>query len=189
MKKPNRKKKEYIDDDVNGFLEYLKQTGQPLPKGEKKGREEDQDVREEVATALIKDRRRDNRRIKRQKDKKNNMVRTGHLQSIFYLSTEYTLFLSLLTYVDLSPCFFVYTRYVLTAGSLVTVWLTVQRPTEMRRWAEESATDVAPQNMKSRGAELKWTLLWVSTTWILTAGCPQVINMSYCSLMSECGFS
>lgn len=73
VKKPCRKKKEYVDEDVNGFLEYLQQTGQQLPKG---GGEEDQELREEVETALRKDHRRENRRIKRQKDKKNNMVGT-----------------------------------------------------------------------------------------------------------------
>ena len=52
---------------------------------------------------------------------------------------------------------------VLTAESPVMVWLTVQRLTEMRRWAEASATAVAPQNTKSTSAELKWTLLWVRT--------------------------
>lgn len=53
---------------------------------------------------------------------------------------------------------------VLTAGSPVMVWLTVQMLTEMRRWAEASATAAAPQNTKSRSAELKWTPLWVRTT-------------------------
>ncbi|KAL3041156.1 hypothetical protein OYC64_019379 [Pagothenia borchgrevinki] len=31
VKKPNRPKKEYESEDVNGFLEYLQQSGQPLP--------------------------------------------------------------------------------------------------------------------------------------------------------------
>lgn len=74
VKKPNRKKKDYVDEDVNGFLEYLQQSGQPLPKGDRGGREEEQELREEVGTALRKDRRREDRRIKRQKNKKNNMV-------------------------------------------------------------------------------------------------------------------
>ncbi len=74
VKKPNHKKKDYVSEDVNGFLEYLQQTGQPLPKGDKGGREGEQEFREEVETALKKDRRREDRRIKRQKDKKNNMV-------------------------------------------------------------------------------------------------------------------
>ncbi|XP_041816484.1 zinc finger CCHC domain-containing protein 9 [Chelmon rostratus] len=74
VKKPNRKKKDYVDEDVNGFLEYLQQSGQPLPKGDRGGREEEQELREEVGTALRKDRRREDRRIKRQKNKKNNML-------------------------------------------------------------------------------------------------------------------
>ncbi len=76
MKKPNRKKKDYVDEDVNGFLEYLQQTGQSLPRGERVGgrREEEQELREEVETALKKDRRREDRRIKRKKAKTNNMV-------------------------------------------------------------------------------------------------------------------
>lgn len=71
VKKPNRKKKEYADEDVNGFLEYLQQTGQQLPKG---GCGEDQELREELKTALKKDSRRETRRVKRQNDKKNKMV-------------------------------------------------------------------------------------------------------------------
>lgn len=73
VKKPNRKKKEYADEDVNGFLEYLQQTGQQLPKG---GCGEDQELREELKTALKKDNRRETRRVKRQNDKKNKMVGT-----------------------------------------------------------------------------------------------------------------
>lgn len=74
VKKPNRKKKDYVSEDVNGFLEYLQQTGQPLPRGDKGGREEEQQLREEVEIALKKDKRREDRRIKRQNDKKNKMV-------------------------------------------------------------------------------------------------------------------
>lgn len=73
VKKPNRKKKEYADEDVNGFLEYLQQTGQQLPKG---GCVEDPELREELKTALKKDSRRETRRVKRQNDKKNKMVGT-----------------------------------------------------------------------------------------------------------------
>lgn len=73
VKKPNRKKKEYADEDVNGFLEYLQQTGQQLPTG---GCGEDQELREELKTALKKDSRRETRRVKRQNDKKNKMVGT-----------------------------------------------------------------------------------------------------------------
>lgn len=71
VKKANRKKKEYADEDVNGFLEYLQQTGQQLHNG---GGGEDQELREEVKTALKKDSRRETRRVKRQNDKKNKMV-------------------------------------------------------------------------------------------------------------------
>ncbi|XP_070845263.1 zinc finger CCHC domain-containing protein 9 [Chaetodon trifascialis] len=74
VKKPNRKKKDYVDEDVNGFMEYLQQTGQPLPKGDRGGREEERELREEVETALKKDRRREDRRIKRQQNKKSNML-------------------------------------------------------------------------------------------------------------------
>lgn len=73
VKKPNRKKKEYADEDVNGFLEYLQQAGRQLPNG---GGGEDQELREEVKTALKKDSRRETRRVKRQNDKKNKMVGT-----------------------------------------------------------------------------------------------------------------
>ncbi|XP_060917550.1 zinc finger CCHC domain-containing protein 9 [Labrus mixtus] len=74
VKKPNRKKKDYDNEDVNGFLEFLQQSGRPLPKGERGRREEEREVREEVETALKKDRRREDRRIKRQTDKKSNML-------------------------------------------------------------------------------------------------------------------
>nr|XP_019938141.1 PREDICTED: zinc finger CCHC domain-containing protein 9 isoform X1 [Paralichthys olivaceus] len=74
VKKPNRKKKDYNNEDVNGFLEYLQQNGQPLPKTDDGGKELGQDFREEVGIALKKDRRREDRRIKRQTDKKSNMM-------------------------------------------------------------------------------------------------------------------
>lgn len=152
MKKPNRKKKEYADADVNGFLEYLQQTGQSLPKGEKRGSEEETQFKEELETALKKDRRREDRRLKRQNVKKKNMV-NAHFRSLAVLCRP--------TLTKLPPSFFL--SFVLTAGSLAMAWQTVQRPTETRRWAEASATGVAPQNTKSRNAKLKWTLLWVST--------------------------
>lgn len=78
VKKPNRKKKEYVDEDVNGFLEYLQQTGQSLPKGERRRNEEEQQFKEELETALKKDRRREDRRLKRQDVKKKNMVSTDN---------------------------------------------------------------------------------------------------------------
>ncbi|XP_066568002.1 zinc finger CCHC domain-containing protein 9 [Amia ocellicauda] len=73
-KKPNRKKKDYDNVDVNGFLQYLEQTGQPLPRGPPGAAGVADSLREEVATALKKDRRREDRRIKRQTVKKTNMV-------------------------------------------------------------------------------------------------------------------
>ncbi|KAM3599487.1 uncharacterized protein V6R79_006731 [Siganus canaliculatus] len=77
VKKPNRKKKEYVDEDVNGFMDYLQQSGQTLPRGVGGAggrREEEQELRQEVETALKKDRRREDRRVKRQNDKKNKML-------------------------------------------------------------------------------------------------------------------
>ncbi|XP_029025122.1 zinc finger CCHC domain-containing protein 9 [Betta splendens] len=72
VKKPNRKKKDYVSEDVNGFLEYLQQTGQQLPRGD--ASEGDKEMREEIGIALKKDKRREDRRVKRQKDKKNKML-------------------------------------------------------------------------------------------------------------------
>lgn len=151
VKKPNRKKKEYVDEDVNGFLAYLQQTGQSLPKESKKGGDEKQGFREELETALKKDRRREDRRLKRQNVKKRNMVSSLSAHISFCLPSN-----ELFTHFVFS--------FVLTAGSLVTAWPTVRRPTEMRRWAEASATGVALQSTKSRSAKLKWTLLWVRSS-------------------------
>ncbi|NP_938184.1 zinc finger CCHC domain-containing protein 9 [Danio rerio] len=67
-KKPNPKTKQHDNEDVNGFMEYLKQTGQTLQK------HTPVDLRGEVETALKKDARRENRRIKRQNTKKSNMI-------------------------------------------------------------------------------------------------------------------
>ncbi|XP_051971538.1 zinc finger CCHC domain-containing protein 9 [Xyrauchen texanus] len=68
------KKREHNSEDVNGFMEYLKQTGQTLQKKRHGVASTDQDLQEEVATALKKDKRREDRRLKRQHVKKNNMV-------------------------------------------------------------------------------------------------------------------
>lgn len=73
-KKPNRKKKDYDNVDVNGFLEYLQQTGQPLPRGPPGAPGVEDGLREEVEVALKKDKRREDRRIKRQNIKKNAML-------------------------------------------------------------------------------------------------------------------
>lgn len=73
-RKPNRKKKEYTSEDVNGFLEYLKQSGQGG------GKEAETELRETVEVALKKDRRREDRRVKRQKDKKSKMVSSAEAE-------------------------------------------------------------------------------------------------------------
>ncbi|XP_035990315.1 zinc finger CCHC domain-containing protein 9-like isoform X2 [Fundulus heteroclitus] len=72
--KPNRKKKEYISEDVNGFLEYLNQSGQARPAGKEGEQGTERDLRDMVEVAMKKDQRREDRRVKRQRDKKNNMV-------------------------------------------------------------------------------------------------------------------
>ncbi|KAK1800602.1 hypothetical protein P4O66_005803 [Electrophorus voltai] len=68
--------------DVNGFISYLKQTGQALPKESQRTARIEDYVGEELVTAHKKERR-EHRRVKRQKTKKNNMVcfncrKTGH---------------------------------------------------------------------------------------------------------------
>ncbi|XP_013983768.1 zinc finger CCHC domain-containing protein 9 [Salmo salar] len=72
IKKPCRKKKDYDNEDVNGFMEYLQSGGAGTSRGG--GGAGMEGLREEVETALKKDRRREDRRIKRQDDKKSNMV-------------------------------------------------------------------------------------------------------------------
>ncbi|XP_036823685.1 zinc finger CCHC domain-containing protein 9 [Oncorhynchus mykiss] len=72
IKKPCRKKKDYDNDDVNGFMEYLQSGGAGTSRGG--GGAGMGGLREEVETALKKDRRREDRRIKRQDDKKSSMV-------------------------------------------------------------------------------------------------------------------
>ncbi|XP_008323354.1 zinc finger CCHC domain-containing protein 9 [Cynoglossus semilaevis] len=74
VRKPNHKKKDYVNEDVNGFMEYLQQTGQPLPRTDNRGMRLDRELVQEVETALKKDRRREDRRIKRQTDKKTKMI-------------------------------------------------------------------------------------------------------------------
>uniref|UniRef100_A0A8C5DVF1 CCHC-type domain-containing protein n=1 Tax=Gouania willdenowi TaxID=441366 RepID=A0A8C5DVF1_GOUWI len=64
----NRKRKKEVNEDVNGFLEYLQSSGHGAAPG---GEEE---LRAEVADALHKDRRREDRRVKRGQDKKNKML-------------------------------------------------------------------------------------------------------------------
>lgn len=71
--KKNKKKKEYFSEDVNGFMEYLRQNSQTVPNGQVIATDS-QEVREEIALALKKDSRREGRRLKRQAAKKNAMV-------------------------------------------------------------------------------------------------------------------
>lgn len=80
--KKNKKKKEYLNEDVNGFMEYLKQNSQMLHNGQLIAADS-REVREEIAVALKKDNRREERRLKRQAAKKNAMIcfhcrRPGH---------------------------------------------------------------------------------------------------------------
>ncbi|XP_032190745.1 zinc finger CCHC domain-containing protein 9 isoform X2 [Mustela erminea] len=71
--KKNKKKKEYLNEDVNGFMEYLRQNSQIVHNGEMIATDSEE-VREEIAVALKKDSRREGRRLKRQAAKKNAMV-------------------------------------------------------------------------------------------------------------------
>ncbi|NXI35838.1 ZCHC9 protein, partial [Galbula dea] len=69
-KKKNRKKKDYLNEDVNGFVEYLKQSSRSGEMAETDTAE----LEKEVAIALKKDKRREDRRLKRKERKKNCMV-------------------------------------------------------------------------------------------------------------------
>ncbi|XP_074993090.1 zinc finger CCHC domain-containing protein 9 isoform X1 [Calonectris borealis] len=69
-RKKNKKKKDYLNEDVNGFAAYLKQSW----RGGEVAEAESADLEKEVAIALKKDRRREDRRLKRQEMKKNAMV-------------------------------------------------------------------------------------------------------------------
>ncbi|XP_008052237.1 zinc finger CCHC domain-containing protein 9 [Carlito syrichta] len=71
--KKNKKKKEYLNEDVNGFMEYLRQNSQMAHHREIIATDS-QEVREEIAVILKKDSRREGRRLKRQAAKKNAMV-------------------------------------------------------------------------------------------------------------------
>ncbi|XP_004640992.1 zinc finger CCHC domain-containing protein 9 [Octodon degus] len=71
--KKNKKKKEYLNEDVNGFMEYLRQNSQVAPTGEVTATDS-LELRDEIAVALRKDSRREGRRLKRQAAKKNAMV-------------------------------------------------------------------------------------------------------------------
>ncbi|XP_004703563.1 zinc finger CCHC domain-containing protein 9 [Echinops telfairi] len=71
--KRNKKKKEYLNEDVNGFMDYLRQSSQVAHNGER-GAAVSAEIREDIALALKKDSRREGRRLKRQTAKKNAMV-------------------------------------------------------------------------------------------------------------------
>uniref|UniRef100_A0A2K5YV83 CCHC-type domain-containing protein n=1 Tax=Mandrillus leucophaeus TaxID=9568 RepID=A0A2K5YV83_MANLE len=70
--KKNKKKKEYLNEDVNGFIEYLRQNSQMVHNGQIVATDSEE-VREEIAVVLKKDSRREGR-LKRQAAKKNSMV-------------------------------------------------------------------------------------------------------------------
>ena len=94
--KRTKRRKEYLSEDVNGFMEYLKQNSQVLHNGQLIAADS-QEVREEIAVALKKDSRREGRRLKRQAAKKNAMVRSWlyvatffvQLESVTHLVTQY----------------------------------------------------------------------------------------------------
>lgn len=74
-KKGAGKKKEYVGEDVNGFMEYLQQSGQLQPSAAAAAAPpHEAEIREELHAALKKDQRREQRRVKRQNHKKNNML-------------------------------------------------------------------------------------------------------------------
>ncbi|XP_017345457.1 zinc finger CCHC domain-containing protein 9 isoform X5 [Ictalurus punctatus] len=64
----------YRQLDGNGFMEYMKHKRQRLPKGCRGMATEEQDIRKVVAITIKKNKRRENRRIKRQDATKSNMV-------------------------------------------------------------------------------------------------------------------
>ncbi|NXG60406.1 ZCHC9 protein, partial [Hemiprocne comata] len=65
-----KKKKEYLNEDVNGFAAYLKQSS----RGGEVAEADAAELEKELAIALKKDKRREGRRLKRQERKKNAMV-------------------------------------------------------------------------------------------------------------------
>uniref|UniRef100_A0A4W3HL47 Zinc finger, CCHC domain containing 9 n=1 Tax=Callorhinchus milii TaxID=7868 RepID=A0A4W3HL47_CALMI len=67
------KKEEYQSEDVNGFMDYLKETGQVLHRGTVIPAVSET-VAIDPALALKKDQRREDRRLKRQVQKKNAMI-------------------------------------------------------------------------------------------------------------------
>ncbi|ETE65056.1 Zinc finger CCHC domain-containing protein 9, partial [Ophiophagus hannah] len=81
VKKKNKKKKDYLNEDVNGFMEYLKQNSQMLHNGQLI---DSHQAEEEITTALKKDKRREQRRVKRQEIKKNIMG-NFHMQNALFV--------------------------------------------------------------------------------------------------------
>ncbi|NWR75451.1 ZCHC9 protein, partial [Centropus unirufus] len=69
-KKKNRKKKEYLNQDVNGFAAFLRDS----PGGGTAAEAQGAELGKELALALKRDKRREDRRLKRQEKKKNAMV-------------------------------------------------------------------------------------------------------------------
>ncbi|XP_072923213.1 zinc finger CCHC domain-containing protein 9 [Hemitrygon akajei] len=67
------KKEEYHSEDVNGFMDYLKNTGRALHKGTLVS-VDSEEINSDAALALKKDQRREHRRLKRQAQKKNAMI-------------------------------------------------------------------------------------------------------------------
>ncbi|GAA6095449.1 zinc finger CCHC domain-containing protein 9 [Tachysurus ichikawai] len=74
LRYPDRKRANKNRHDVNGFMEYMKHKRQPLHNGGRGMSPEEQDIREVAAISLKNNKRRENRRIKRQKAIKSNMV-------------------------------------------------------------------------------------------------------------------
>lgn len=85
--KKNKKKKEYLNEDVNGFMDFLRQNSQMVHNGEIITTDS-REVREEIAVALKKDGRREGRRLKRQAAKKNAMVRLSLLPKYYFRRPE-----------------------------------------------------------------------------------------------------
>ena len=73
VKRPNRKKKDYDNEDVNGFMEFLQQKGQPLPGADNGGKGLGQDFREEVEIAL-----KERQEKRGQKDKETDRQKEQH---------------------------------------------------------------------------------------------------------------
>lgn len=72
-KHKKKKKKEYLNEDVNGFMEYLRQNSQMVHNGQIVATDSEE-VREEIAVALKKDSRREGRRLKDKRQRKCNGV-------------------------------------------------------------------------------------------------------------------